>query len=172
MPARPRPETALETGGEDVYLPADLEQVTHLATGQIADLRGGKGGEAPGTAAAVDMAGFGVAGRDPFHLASNQASVSRRQGGPQRVKLSCAAVLLGGSRPAAIINGQRYHRGDWIENYRVGRITTEGVQLSGSSGQRFLAVGVPDDEVDSYPVVTGTKTPRDVGRTEIEKAGR
>ena len=47
----------------------------------------------------------------------------------QAVTLKLTGILVGGSKPVAIIDGEFIHDGDWIGDYRVSRIGNKDVLL-------------------------------------------
>ena len=61
---------------------------------------------------------------------------------PAKIALVCSAVLLGGKRSVALINGRSYVSGDIIEDLTVVSVSTKGVSLRNSGGGTvFLGVG-------------------------------
>ncbi len=49
-------------------------------------------------------------------------------------KFDLSAVILGGERPAAVMDGKVVHKGDVIGSYHVLRILTDTVVLKGQAG--------------------------------------
>lgn len=74
-----------------------------------------------------------VWGKDPF---VPKVRIGQDKGAPIEVKdhFVLTAVLLGGEKPAAIINGSVVQVGDKVNNFRVVKITRKSIFLKGPSG--------------------------------------
>ncbi|MCP4571188.1 MAG: hypothetical protein GY838_02440 [bacterium] len=151
-----RQEIATE---EAVYLPPDLGEMAGAAAARLkAD--GGDGN--PGAVARAGIDGGGL--RDPFRTRTDPPPppVPARTAGSRSTarapRPTCAAVMLGGSRPTALIGGQRYHPGDRVGAYRVERIDAGGAYLDGTDGRLFLPVGGNEDDTVHYPPIRGART--------------
>ncbi len=122
-------------------LPADMGDFT-------------RGGALPGT----DLAAWGghtnpVLSRDPFGRDQVAESVDAEEASPgtetEEISpaLVCNAVLLGGSRPAAVINGKAYRLGDTVHDYQISAVGAVGVKLVGGPGpDLFLPVSAGDNQ--------------------------
>lgn len=80
--------------------------------------------------------------------------------------LICAAVMLGGGVPAALIDGRLCRVGDTVRQYRVERIDVHGVTLGGDS-RLFLPVGVTSAGEGANVLVTGSASGDGLGRTSL-----
>ena len=80
--------------------------------------------------------------------------------------LACAAVMLGGGAPAALIDGRLCRVGDTVRGFRIERIEAHGVSLGGES-RLFLPVGVSSSGEDANVVVTGAAPGDRQGRTNL-----
>lgn len=82
--------------------------------------------------------------------------------------LECSAIMLGGQRPMAIINGEGRHPGDTIRGMTLTGIDADGVTLKKSDGTLSrLPVGVMENSEDRYRLVTRTRKNNDQGRTSL-----
>lgn len=157
QPLRAKQAEQEVAGDESVYLPPDLGEMTSVAVARLG--RAGAGAEAH----AAGRAGFGADLRDPFRTRTDPAPapiVSRAAGDrsePAKPRLACAAVLLGGRRPTALIGGGRYHPGDHVAGYRVTRVTAEGAHLEGAQGSLFLPVGGHARATVHHPPIRGSR---------------
>ena len=158
---------------DEVSVPGDLDEAAHLAAVRLASLQ--LVGASPAVLADMMAGGDHTVVsrpvRDPFRpgptsvtqlRTSGRQSGSGKSGGNQtratrQVPLSCTAVLLGGSRPAALIDGKFYQVGDQLSAYRLVHISREGALLRGVAQEVFLPVRSPDSAGVSYPLVTGTR---------------
>lgn len=117
---------------------------------------------------ATSEAGWGKAPdvrRDPFSdeiLTEKPAPRVPRTAGPSRSRsrsdsqLVCSAVMLGGKRPLAWINGRKVGVGEVVSGWRVTAIDPDGPHLqAGRDKQLFLPVGGGDKGNQKYRVVTG-----------------
>lgn len=114
---------------EHPALPADLGQVVQQALDQSAlpDRSGSR--PAPSQVS-----------RDPFQRSGHAAHAAVA---PARVtapdSLRCAAVLLGGRRPVALIDGEAHTLGGRVRGMTIVNIDYDGVRLQTSAGdQRWL----------------------------------
>lgn len=118
--------------------------------------------------------------RDPFYPLQAQPKKvpqitgnSPKKGGAKRTKtkakpLKCSAIMLGGVKPMAIINGEGRHPGDKIRGMILTAIDADGVTLRKSSGSRVhLPVGLQESDNQSFRVVTRTHKNEDQGRTRL-----
>ncbi len=158
---------------DEVSVPGDLDEAALLAAARLASLQ-------PGGVSLAGLADMMAGGdhtvvsrpvRNPFRpgptpvtqvCTSARQSVGGKNGSLQtratrQVPLSCTAVLLGGSRPAARIDGKFYQIGDQLSAYRLVHISREGALLRGVAQEVFLPVRSPDSAGVSYPLVTGTR---------------
>lgn len=131
-----RPSRRVQASVQDVSaLPEDLATLV-----QNADLSAGLGrrlGRSPRT----DHSG---PDRDPFLAYRPQVSVavSEPAAEPEAPQLGCSAILLGGKRSTAMINGKSYGAGDTVAGLTVMSVNTRGVLLQDKSGGTvFLNVG-------------------------------
>ncbi len=84
--------------------------------------------------------------------------------------LVCAAVMLGGKIPLALINGQTLVLGDRIRDFQVVGISTDGVQLQDDKKQTlFLEVGRKTEFDRAYKMVTKVTDQKDLGRTALQE---
>jgi hypothetical protein len=72
-------------------------------------------------------------GPDPF-VAKIPIDVKEKAAGKKKKPFNLTAVLLGGEKPAAILNGAVVHVGDTILGYKVTGITKRFLFLRSSSG--------------------------------------
>jgi hypothetical protein len=90
---------------------------------------------------------------------------------PRKAKpgeLLCSAVLLGGERPLALIEGKAYAAGDRVGKYQVQEIKATGVMLIAAGGRTLrLPVGPDSSGAASFKVVTSLSSPADRGRTRL-----
>jgi hypothetical protein len=86
-----------------------------------------------------------------------------------RVKpLECTAIMLGGNQPMAIINGEGRYPGDKIRGLILTNIDADGVTFRQADGSfTHLAVGVQEDENQSFRVITRAQKREDLGRTRL-----
>ena len=161
--ARPKTRQAVQIK-DYPSLPVDLEQILQ---------RSAVAGQAVG--------GFAVGselpamGRDPFVGKKKSSSPvaapvdSKMVADADPDSLVCAAVMLGGRRPVALINGEALAVGDRIREYRVMSIETTGVGLQAGNGKdRFLGVGRSDKSNKSYRMVRDVPDPENQGRTSLD----
>lgn len=96
--------------------------------------------------------------RDPFLDQKYTGAPSVQPVPEEEVALVCTAVMLGGKRSAAMINGQAFVVGDRIGQLAVISIETRGVGLRGASGQEiYLFVGSEDTGTESLKMEFGSK---------------
>ena len=82
--------------------------------------------------------------------------------------MECSAIMLGGLQSMAIINGEGHHLGDKIRGMILTAIDADGVTLRKTDGSTIhLAVGVKEDNDNSYRVVTRGRQTEDLGRTRL-----
>jgi len=149
---------------EELPLPSDLDDATRLAASRLASMRTSGGTDLLGLFADGHSQAVARPVRDPFRPGSApraevpQTSRKQKSAKPaSRQKLTCEAVLMGSSRPTALINGKPYHVGNQVGDYRLERIDRHGVMLRGINKEVFLPVCSQDDEGAYYPLVTGPK---------------
>ncbi len=98
--------------------------------------------------------------RDPF-VSDHQPVVTvlvDSPAGPEMVTLVCSAVMIGGKRSVAMINGKTFAAGDNLSGLTVTAVSTRGVTLQDDSGETvFLAVGVQDDDSPALMIEFKTK---------------
>jgi len=116
--------------------------------------------------------------RDPFlsqqnptvTMANTAPKVGQTPKGNQQKtqSLECSAIMLGGTKSVAIINGEGYHIGQKIRNMTLTAVDADGVTLRKADGSStHLAVGVQEEESQSYRVVTRSRKIEDQGRTRL-----
>lgn len=115
--------------------PSDLERVLRQAMS-----------EGTAAAAADPERRLPALGRDPFlarplpvsPASATAATAAVAAAGPLR----CAAVMLGGLRPTALIDGRACLEGETVAGWLIGTIAPDGVHLiAADGGTRFLPVG-------------------------------
>ena len=83
-------------------------------------------------------------------------------------ELFCSAVLLGGERPLALIDGRALGVGERVRGYEVREIGPTGVLLAGRGDKTLrLPVGTGSDRSGSFRVVTSLRSPADQGATSL-----
>lgn len=85
------------------------------------------------------------AGRDPFHSKATPVVVKARPKPVQAkaTKLACTAIMTGGIKPSACINGKFYSPGDKVGRYTVAWIASNGVTLKNSKGvKKFVPMSI------------------------------
>ncbi len=145
-------------------LPSDLDAVVRDAALGLA---------APADSVAEIAADRIVLGRDPFASGAKVTATSaptRRTSTRRapRSSLTCSAVLLGGERPVALIDGKAYGPGDVIRGHEVLSVDTEGVRLREPAGGELRLAIDTGESGDSYHVVTRTQTREDRGLTRLD----
>ncbi|MBN1164260.1 MAG: hypothetical protein JXB45_06755 [Candidatus Krumholzibacteriota bacterium] len=129
-------------------IPSDLREMQTYASLQMDRNRSGSG--LIKTAAAVGPSKF----TDPFGVIPALDTL-REGAGEEYYGFMCSAVLLGGDRPTALINGKSLHPGEWIGGFLVERISERGVDLSAGRKRIFLPVTRPAVGKQYFPPVTG-----------------
>ncbi len=82
--------------------------------------------------------------------------------------LECTAIMLGGNRPMAIINGEGRYPGDKIRGMILKEVDADGVTFTKSDDSIIrLPVGVAEVENQNYRVVTRTRELDDQGCTSL-----
>jgi len=84
--------------------------------------------------------------RDPFTFAKSKATKKTSAKQSKRKdktkssipKLELRGIIFDKENPMAIINGEVYREGDLIKNFRVVRITKDGVKLVSRNNQLYL----------------------------------
>jgi hypothetical protein len=160
-----RPQTAqAEVVQGYPTLPVDLEQV--LRRSAVAG---------PSSGGLVAGSPLPALGRDPFAARKSRTKPVAVEKALEPVtiadpdSLACAAVMLGGRRPVALINGEPLAVGDRIRGFQVMKIETTGVSLQHSDGRsRFLIVGRSGASSKSYRMVTDVPDREDLGRTSLD----
>jgi len=118
------------------------------------------------------------AGRDPFlnmHQKTrspqeSQSKQSIKKNNEQKsIPLMCTTIMLGGSKPTAMINGQAYHLYQRVGQYSIVAIEDNGVWLSHWGRKQFLPVGKTDCEVDVFPAITRLSEDEEDGRTKMDE---
>ena len=116
--------------------------------------------------------------RDPFYPERAQPKPVKKVG-PQknhsRVKsgrrikaLECSAIMLGGQRPMAIINGQGHYPGDKIRGLVLEEIDPDGVTFRQADGKaKRLKIGMKENENQMYRVITRVMENEDQGHTSL-----
>lgn len=83
--------------------------------------------------------------------------------------LVCNAVLLGGERPVAVLNGQSYRVGDTFEDYQVAAIGSLGVKLVSAAGPEvFLSVYSEGATAGQSRIITEATKKQGLGQTSLE----
>jgi hypothetical protein len=158
-----------ERSTADLTPPADLSDVVHQA------VRDQAGGPRVAGAAAGSGGGSGLV-RDPFSggTVRPEATVPRvAQPRPQRAPepkpLVCAAVMLGGEQPLALIDGEARRPGQTVRGYLLLDITTTAVRLQRPDGSVLvLPVGQATSDTSGFHLVTGTVIDAGSGDTGLE----
>ncbi len=138
--------------------PPDLEMVVQAA----------RDGSGPRPFATAGDGGATVSMRDPFTSGPSPAPpgpapAPSRRAPAAAAPLVCSAVLLGGERPLALIDGHAAGPGDQVRGHEILTISTDGVTLRAPDGDQItLAVGPQTLADGAYHVVTGTR-PADAG---------
>lgn len=116
--------------------------------------------------------------RDPFLATILSGAPAQTQSGraktakgakprSQKSRLTCSAILLGGKRPTALIDGEALGPGDLVRGYRIVEITATEVLLKKSTGQALTLWVAPDNkDQGTFKVVTGVQ-PADHGTTRL-----
>lgn len=82
--------------------------------------------------------------------------------------LECSAIMLGGLKSMAIIDGEGYHLGDKIRGMLLTAIDADGVTLRKADGSTtHLTVGVQQNKDKTFRVVTRGRQSEDLGRTRL-----
>jgi hypothetical protein len=81
--------------------------------------------------------------RDPFTFIKTRTPAStkkltRKKQKASMPKLELRGIIFDKENPVAIINGEVYREGDLIKNFRVVRITKDGVKLVSRNNQLYL----------------------------------
>jgi len=143
--------------------PPDLEMVVQAA----------RDGSGPRAFAAAGGGGAAVSMRDPFTrgavpAAAAPAPAPSRRRATAPAPLVCSAVLLGGERPLALIDGEPVGPGDRVRGLEILTIAADGVRLCGPDGEEItLAVGTQATADGTYHVVTGTRAAHAEGQTRL-----
>ena len=147
-------------------VPSDMGQRVFFAV----DLKGGQNGKKTGTVITTK-------GRDPFFPSKAQpvpvVRPSSRKGKSKRSKvvakpLECTAIMLGGKRPMAIINGEGRYPGDTIHGLVMVSLDADGVTFRKSDGSlKRIKVGVQESANEDYRVVTRVRETDHQGRTSL-----
>lgn len=130
--------------------------------------------------AQASQAGWPALGRDPFSGGTQSPTAppatktrtKRSRRNPTR-SLTCSAILLGGSRPLALIDGASYGPGDRVRDCEVTSIDTRAVRLRRTDGREIvLEVGSPASKAENYHLVTESRANQDRGQTCLAGADR
>jgi len=119
---------------------------------------------------------FGGTGVNPddhggMASAANAAGGKTPPTGPQ--PLACQAVLFGGGRPTALINGHRYHVGDTVRGFRITAVTRLGVKLfAADSGEQLLSVRSGRSTSVRGRIVSGKDHKESLGSTSLVEHAR
>jgi hypothetical protein len=101
--------------------------------------------------------------RDPFHAVTpgtEQAAPPPRVQTAPRQDLVCSAVMTGGKRPSALLNGKFYSPGDKVQGYTLAWIATNGVTLETSGGaKKFIPLANRSRKSGAVTVKLGQRTP-------------
>ncbi len=82
--------------------------------------------------------------------------------------LQCSAIILGGIKPMAIIDGEGRYQGEKVRGMILASIDADGVTFRKADGSTMhLVVGVKEDDENSFRVVTRSRENEDTGRTRI-----
>jgi len=134
-------------------LPGDLGELVRLAGREMRNQSDGSDG-------AVDP--YETPGRDPFLDPSEKAPVaspkSATAAAPRAaapVKLTCAAVLLGGDQPLAVLGGRTRRVGEKVGAWTVAAIGASGVVLKDDAGRERLLKGAPHTAAATFSVTVG-----------------
>lgn len=155
-----------EASASHLVPPADLEEVVR---GAVAARN-----RDTGLALAGSLGGPTIT-RDPFTgsvaapAPTTAKPASRAASRPKPAPLQCTAVMLGGRRPLALIDGESHGPGDSLGPWTIDAIDTEGVTLVRKDGrQKRLAVGPARDDEARYHVITEAEVGNDRGKTRLE----
>ena len=116
--------------------------------------------------------------RDPFspgkktakikHQRVSSSSKSLKKSQPKAKNLICTAIMLGGTQPMAIINGEGRYPGEKIQGMVLKAIDADGVTLQKAGGATVhLPVGVQEDKNPSFRVVTRNEKTEDQDPTRL-----
>ena len=81
--------------------------------------------------------------RNPFifvkaRTPASKSKIARKKQKTSMPKLELRGIIFDKENPMAIINGEVYREGDLIKNFRVVRITKDGVKLVSKNNQLYL----------------------------------
>lgn len=134
-------------------LPGDLGELVRLAGREMRD-------RSDGSVGAVDR--YETPGRDPFLDPSEKVPVASTESVPTAVpravapmKLTCAAVLLGGDQPLAVLGGRTRRVGDRVGTWTVTTIGAAGVVLQDDGGRERLLKVAPHATAATFSVTVG-----------------
>ena len=101
--------------------------------------------------------------RDPFKV-KTLAPVARptttdKPAAPKPGELTCSAIMTGGKRTSALINGKFFSPGDKVQGYTLAWIATNGVTLQNSQGKKkFLPLTNKASQSGALRVDMGPKS--------------
>lgn len=132
-------------------LPPDLALLVHEA------MAGLETAPAPGTTGQRNLP---YLGRDPFQARKSISQPADTEVedpiGPERAGLVCTAIMTGGHRPSALINGKFYCPGDDVDGHTLAWIGTGGVTLLDSQGTNvFLPLLITSQQGGAMEVNVG-----------------
>ena len=136
----PKPSPAQVRVQEYPVLPADLSDVIQQALQKEGVPRRSGSGQTP---AQVE--------RDPFQRAGHAvhaAVVAKPLEVSVEDSLRCAAVLLGGKRPVALIAGKAYTLGSWVLGMTIVNIEYNGVILRSSNGDLLFLPLISEQTIE------------------------
>lgn len=101
--------------------------------------------------------------RDPFLTETKPAAKvhtdTSQPKSVQKADLTCSAIMTGGKRPSALINGKFYSPGDKLYGYTLAWIATTGVTLQNSQGaKKFLPLAIKGQRSGALRVDMGPRT--------------
>jgi hypothetical protein len=136
-------------------LPPDLAQL-------VTQAMKGSGHEVQGEATLQDRS-LPRLNRDPFEESGRArarvitaAPVTKTQ--PADKQLICSAVMTGGKRPSAMINGKFYSPGDKIGSYTLAWIASNGVTIqTGQGSKKFLPLTNKSGQSGKLQVTVGQR---------------
>ena len=143
--------------------PPDLEMM-------VKDARAGAEAR---TLATAGGGGVPATMRDPFASGPVAVTAAPERARPRPTAASpaplvCSAVLLGGERPLALIDGHPAGPGDRVRGHEVLAVAADGVTLRAPGGEEIiLAVGPQAAADGAYHVVTGTRAADEEGQTRL-----
>lgn len=103
--------------------------------------------------------------RDPFQGPPTRSATRSTTAAPAarpKGELVCSAVMTGGKRPSAMLNGKFYTPGDKVQGYTLAWIASNGVTLENSGGaKKFIPLTNKSRQTGALTVKLGQKPSTD-----------